>query len=91
MQTVTIGVPQCITPFATIPAVTYSKNRKVTITPPTASSGQTVSVTVKSGPAMISGNVVTVTGRGTVILAANQQGNTQYLPASEVTTSFTVR
>ena len=90
-QTIVVGVSQTISPFAPIPTVTYSKNRKVTITPPTASSGQTVSVTVKSGPATISGNVVTLTGRGTVILGANQQGSAQYLPAAQVTTSFTVK
>jgi hypothetical protein len=50
-----------------------------------------VSVTVKSGPATISGKVVTLTGRGTVILGANQQGSAQYLPAAQVTTSFTVK
>ena len=90
-QTVTIGVPQSITPFTTIPTVTYAKNKKVPITLPTASSGQTVTVSVKSGPATISGNTLTLTGRGTVVLAANQTGNSQYLPASQVTTSFIVK
>ena len=71
--------------------MTYAKNKKVPITLPTASSGQTVTVSVKSGPATISGNTLTLTGRGTVVLAANQTGNSQYLPASQVTTSFIVK
>jgi len=90
-QTVTIGVPQTIAPFAMIPTVTYAKNKKVTIILPTASSGQTVSVIVKSGPATISGNILTLTGRGTVVLAANQSGNSQFLPAPQLTTSFLVK
>lgn len=81
---------QTITPFATIASKTPGAS-SFSITPPTASSGLTVAVTVKSGPATISGNTITLTGtEGTVVLAANQSGNTQYGAASEVTTSFTV-
>jgi hypothetical protein len=57
---------------------------------PTASSSLPVTLSVKSGPATISGTTVTLTGVGTVVLAANQAGNTNYLPAPEVTTTFTV-
>jgi hypothetical protein len=90
-KTVTIGVPQSITPFGTIPTVNYALKRKVIIAIPTSSSGEPVTVTVKSGPATISGNTVTLTGRGTVVLAANQAGNSQYLPAPEKTISFIVK
>ncbi len=90
-QTVTIGAPQSITPFVPIPTMTYAKNKKVPITLPTASSGQTVTVSVKSGPATIWGNTLTLTGRGTVVLAANQSGNSQFLPAPQETSSFTVK
>ena len=90
-QTVVVAVPQTITPFTTIPTVTYAPKKKVTIILPTASSGQPVTVSVKSGPATISGNIVTLTGRGTVVLVANQIGNSQYLPAPQVTTSLTVK
>jgi hypothetical protein len=46
---------------------------------------------VKSGNATISANnTVTLTGIGTVILAANQTGNANYNAATEVTTSFAV-
>ena len=87
----TVGkLSQTITPFATIPSKTPGAT-PFTITLPTASSGLTVAVTVKSGPATISGNTVTLNGtEGTVVLAANQSGNANYSAASEVTTSFTV-
>jgi hypothetical protein len=58
---------------------------------PTASSGLPVTLSVKSGPATISANnTVTLTGAGTVVLAANQSGNETYNAATEVTTSFNV-
>jgi hypothetical protein len=60
------------------------------VTAPTASSGLAVTLSVKSGPASISGNTVTITGAGTVVLAANQVGNADYAAATEVTTSFSV-
>ena len=60
------------------------------VTAPTVNSGLTVTLSVKSGPATISGNTVTLTGIGTVVLAANQAGNTDYEAAAEVTTSFLV-
>ena len=90
-QTVTIGVPQSINRFGTIPSLLYSARKQVTLVPPSSSSGLTVELTVLSGPATIKGNVVTLTGKGTVTLAANQPGNSQFLPASQVTTSFTVK
>jgi len=87
----TVGkLSHTITPFATIASKTPG-TAAFTIALPTASSGLTVAVTVKSGPATISGNTITLTGsEGAVVLAANQSGNTQYGAASEVTTSFTV-
>jgi hypothetical protein len=61
-----------------------------TITPPTASSGLPVNVSVLSGPATISGDVLTLTAKGVVTLAANQAGNTNYLAAPQQTISFPV-
>jgi hypothetical protein len=57
---------------------------------PTATSALGVTLTRRSGPATVNGTTVTPTGVGTVVLAANQAGNNFYLPAAEVTTSFTV-
>ena len=80
---------QTITAFPKIATQTFGE-APFAITPPTASSGLTVSVTVKSGPATISGDTVTLTGAGTVVLAADQSGNSDYNPAKEVVTSFVV-
>jgi cyclophilin family peptidyl-prolyl cis-trans isomerase len=81
---------QTINAFTTVASQTFGNGATVTITPPTASSSLPVSVSVKSGPATISGNTVTLSGVGTVVLAANQSGNANYTAASEVTTSFSV-
>jgi hypothetical protein len=81
---------QTIKPFATISGKT-SSSPPFAIILPTASSGLPVSVTIQSGPATISGNMVTITGNGTVVLAAAQSGNENYNAASTVTTSFVVQ
>lgn len=56
----------------------------------TASSGLAVELAVQSGPAIWTGNQLTVTGIGTVTMKANQAGNEIYDPAPEVQQSFTV-
>ena len=56
-----------------------------------ASSGLPVSYSVVSGPAIILGDQITLTGvTGTVVIAANQAGDTNFNPAPEVQTSFEV-
>ncbi|KAA5542945.1 Ig-like domain-containing protein [Adhaeribacter rhizoryzae] len=55
-----------------------------------ASSGLPVSYRVVSGPASITGNILTLTGAGTVTVQAEQGGNTNYLAANAVPRSFTV-
>ncbi len=54
----------------------------------TASSGLAVSFTVISGPAAVSGSMVTLTGAGAVSITAAQAGNDGYNPAQAVTRSF---
>ena len=81
-------IPQLIASFPPIPTSTHGIS--FSVTPPTSSSSLPVAISIQSGPAMISGNTITPTGAGTVVLAANQSGNSHYLPALEVTTSFTV-
>jgi FlgD Ig-like domain len=49
-----------------------------------------VAFTVVSGPATITGNTITLTGAGTVVVQASQPGNTSYNAASPVIQSFTV-
>lgn len=51
----------------------------------TASSALPVSFSVVSGPATISGNLLTPTGTGIVVIKATQAGNAQYNPAAEIT------
>ena len=45
---------------------------------------------VVSGPATVSGSTLTITGVGTVVVAANQAGNTNYAAAMQVTQSIVV-
>jgi len=55
-----------------------------------ASSGLDVSFSLISGPATVSGNILTITGAGTVVVAANQSGNANYSAASQVTKNVVV-
>jgi hypothetical protein len=80
---------QTIAPFARIPTQAF-RFAPLTLTPPAASSGFPVVLSVKSGPATIVDNQVTFTGVGKVVLAANQVGNKDMEAAPEVTTSFLV-
>lgn len=43
-----------------------------------------VELSVISGPATIKGHLLTITGAGSVVLAAEQKGNSNYAPAKEV-------
>jgi hypothetical protein len=55
-----------------------------------ASSGLTVSFAVVSGSAVLSGNVLTLTGTGLVTVRASQSGNGMYAAAADVDQSFMV-
>lgn len=54
----------------------------------TASSGLAITFSVVSGPATVAGNLVTLTGLGTVTIRAIQNGDTNYLAATPVDRSF---
>jgi sugar lactone lactonase YvrE len=56
----------------------------------TASSGLPVTYTVISGPAQVHGNILTITGAGSVTVEADQSGNSQWLAAPPVDDTFTV-
>jgi hypothetical protein len=56
----------------------------------TASSGLAVSFSIVSGPATLSGNMLSMTGAGIVKVRASQAGNVNYLAATPVEQSFTV-
>ncbi len=73
--------------FAAIASQTYGAS-PFAVSATDASSGA-VTYSVTSGPATISGNMVTLTGVGTVVLSASQVANGNYTAAT-ATTSFTV-
>jgi Bacterial Ig-like domain (group 3)/MBG domain (YGX type)/Putative Ig domain/NHL repeat len=56
----------------------------------TSTSNLAVVFSVLSGPGTINGNLLTITGAGTVLVAANQAGNANYTPATQVTQSIVV-
>jgi sugar lactone lactonase YvrE len=56
----------------------------------TANSGLPVTFSVTSGPATVSGSTLTITGVGTVVVAANQAGNTTYAAAATVSQTIVV-
>jgi Bacterial Ig-like domain (group 3)/MBG domain (YGX type) len=79
-QTITFA-PIASRPYGSAPfAVTASSS---------LGSSYPVTITVQSGPAVINGGIVTVTGAGTVVLQATQAGNTDY-NAATATQSFQV-
>ena len=55
----------------------------------TADSGLLVSFSI-SGPATLSGNILTLTGHGTVTVTASQPGNSSYAASTPVVQSFAV-
>src|SRR5208282_1300996 len=68
--------------------VTYGVS-PITLTA-TASSGLPVTFSIVSGPGTVSGSTLTITGVGTVVVAANQAGNANYAAAAQVTQSVVV-
>ncbi len=84
---VTVAAATSTLSFAPIATKTYG-NPPFTVSATSASSGA-VTYAVVSGPATISGNVVTLTGAGTVTLSASQAASGNYAAAT-ATTSFTV-
>ncbi|MCZ2340277.1 MAG: hypothetical protein LC104_00600, partial [Bacteroidales bacterium] len=69
--------------------VTYSSGLVVNLSG-TSSSGLPVSYVVISGPATIAGNVLSITGAGTVVIEARQTGDGNYNPATAVQQSLVV-
>jgi hypothetical protein len=86
------GLSQTITiqPFPTPPpgGINYTPGLQYTVTA-SASSGLPVSLSV-GGNGTLSGNVLTVTGGGNIIVAANQAGNGTYSPAPQATATLVI-
>ena len=78
--------------FAAIPSVDMDQSISATqALAATASSGLPVTFSVVSGSGTISGNILTITGVGTVVVAADQAGNADYAAAKEVTHNIVVK
>jgi hypothetical protein len=80
---------QIITFTAPTSPVTYGVS-PITLVATGGSSGNGVVFSVVSGPGTVSGSTLTITGVGTVVVAANQAGNTNYTAATQVTQSLVV-
>jgi sugar lactone lactonase YvrE len=81
---------QTITFAALAGPYTFGVTTSIPLTATGGSSLNPVVFSVVSGPATIAGSVMTITGAGTVVVAANQAGNTDYSAAPEVTQTITV-
>jgi hypothetical protein len=84
---ITISAAVPVLTFAPIAAQTYGA-APFGVSASSTSSGA-ITYAVVSGPATISGNIVTLTGVGTVMLIANQASSGNYIAAT-TNTSFTV-
>jgi sugar lactone lactonase YvrE len=81
-------VSQTIT-FSGLPATaTFASAGPYTLNA-TSTSGLAVSYSV-SGPATISGNILTITGAGAVVVTASQAGSAEYTAATSVSQTITV-
>ena len=81
---------QTISAFGIITNRPYSTNPQ-TIIVPSSTSKLPIVLSVKSGPASIlTSNSISLTGVGTVTLAADQSGNTNFFAAPQITKSFVV-
>jgi len=54
-------------------------------------SGNPVTFSLLSGPASLVGSTLTITGAGTVVVAANQAGNSNYAAAPQATQSIVIK
>jgi sugar lactone lactonase YvrE len=84
--------PQTIT-FRQPASPVYDGAAPITLSATGGASGNPVIFSIVSGPGFLSGtnnNVLNITGWGTIVIAANQAGNTDYTAAPQVTESVTV-
>jgi hypothetical protein len=94
-DTVTITVNQATQSITFTPPtspVVYPVS-PITLSATGGASGNPVTFSIVSGPGSLSGannSILTVTGTGTIVVAANQLGNTDYSAAPQVTQSIVV-
>jgi hypothetical protein len=77
-ETITVAAltPQTVSNFPS--TLSLSTTQSPYTLPATTSAGLTISYSLVSGPATVSGNTLTLTGAGTVVLTASQEGNSTY-------------
>ncbi len=88
-SSITVNVASQTITFPAIGAHAYGSAPFAVTASSNLGSSYPVTITVQSGPAVISGGIVTVTGTGTVVLQASQAGDTDY-NAATATQSFQV-
>jgi blue copper oxidase len=79
-QTISFTAPTSPVTFGTAPIALSA----------TATSGLAVTFTVNSGPGTVSGSTLTLTGSGTIVVAASQAGNAVFAAAPTVSQSVVV-
>lgn len=79
-QTITFTAPKTPVAYGVKPITLSAKS----------SSGLAVTLSVTSGPGKISGDVLTITGVGSVVVAATQVGNADYNAAAKVSHTIVV-
>ena len=87
-----LPITQTISFTAPVSPVTYGV-APITLSATGGGSGNPVSFSLVSGPGTLSGannSTLTISGAGTVVVAANQAGSANYAPATQVTRSITV-
>jgi len=83
---------QAITFTDGLPAsANYAVALTYTLSATGGASGNPVVFSLVSGPATVFGSALTITGAGTVVVAANQAGNAIYAAAPQVTQSITIK
>ena len=70
--------------------VTYGASPTITLSATGGASGNAVTFSLVSGPATLSGSTLAVTGAGSIVVAANQAGSTNYLAATAVQKTIVV-
>jgi len=85
---ITVGKASQIITFAELADKTFGDAAFDLVT--ASSSSEVVSFELLSGPAILEGNTLNITGAGEVTIKASQTGNENYLPAEAITRSFTV-
>ena len=77
-ETITVTAPSTQTVTGFPATLSLSTDQSPYSLPATTSAGLTITYSVSSGPATVSGHALTLTGAGTVVLKATQAGNTSY-------------